>query len=94
MVKADIILRIMEECDLNRKKSEESLESILENIKQTLKKGETVVLKKFGRFRILNKAAREGRNPKTGEAAHISARKTISFKKSKILLKKINEIDK
>ena len=31
MVKADIILRIMEECDLNRKKSEESLESILEN---------------------------------------------------------------
>ena len=94
MTKIDIVFKISEQCNLSREKSKESLESILETIKETLKKGEEVTLRKFGRFRILNKAAREGRNPKSGKPAYISPRKVVSFKKGKFLMNIINEINR
>ena len=91
MTRPDLVSNIREQCNLSRKKSEESLESILGIIKETLRSGEDVVLRKFGAFRVLNKAARGGRNPKTGEPAIITARRVVSFKKGKYLIEEINK---
>ncbi len=54
--------------------------SFFDTIKDTLAKGEDVKLSGFGNFVIRSKAARPGRNPKTGEAAIISARTVVTFK--------------
>jgi integration host factor subunit alpha len=64
---------------------------IFSEISESLKRGEEVKISGFGTFKILNKRERIGRNPKTGETAIISARKTVSFHPSAKLKKKTNE---
>tara|TARA_Y100001958_G_C20969532_1_gene365081 strand:- start:295 stop:588 length:294 start_codon:yes stop_codon:yes gene_type:complete len=63
---------------------------ILKEIKQTLKRGERVELRGFGIFYSNTQKARISRNPKTGEKVNTPEKKTINFKMSKDLFKKIN----
>ena len=63
---------------------------ILKEIKQTLKRGERVELRGFGVFYSNTQKARISRNPKTGEKVNTPEKKTINFKMSKDLFKKIN----
>ena len=70
---------------LSNKIIDDLLEAIIENIKKN-----NFNLKNFGSFKILNKKARIGRNPKTKELHEISRRKTLSFTPSKKLIRKIN----
>ncbi len=63
---------------------------ILQEIKQTLKRGERVELRGFGVFSTNLQKARISRNPKTGEKVHTPEKKTIHFKMSKDLFKKLN----
>ena len=65
-------------------------EIILGEIKRTLKRGERVELRGFGVFSTKIQKARISRNPKTGEKVHTPEKKTINFKMSKDLFKKIN----
>ena len=63
---------------------------ILDEIKQTLKRGERVELRGFGAFSTNIQKARISRNPKTGEKVNTPEKKTIHFKMSKDLFKKLN----
>ena len=80
MRKAEIIGRIAEETGLTYVKAEEVVNSILDEIKITLEQGESVTLRRFWSFEVRDKRARPGRNPKTGEAAAIPARRVVRFK--------------
>jgi integration host factor subunit beta len=64
---------------------------ILDEVKQTLKRGERVELRGFGSFSTNIQKARISRNPKTGEKVNTPEKKTIHFKMSKDLFKKLND---
>lgn len=66
------------------------VEEVLDEIAKALVEGESVKISGFGTFYTREKKARIGRNPKTKEEAVISARKTVSFKASPILKRKVN----
>jgi len=65
-------------------------EVILEEIYQSLSMHETLKISSFGTFLVHQKSPRMGRNPKTGEEAVISARKSLSFRPSQLLRDKVN----
>ena len=66
------------------------VEIILKEIKETLKRGEGVELRNFGTFRVNIQKASIRRNPKTGEKVNVPKKKTIRWKMSKDLFKKLN----
>ena len=73
-----------------KKDLEKFLNIILNEIKRTLKKGDRVELRGFGVFSTNIQKSRISRNPKTGEKVHTPEKKTIHFKMSKDLFKKLN----
>ncbi|MDR0319663.1 MAG: integration host factor subunit alpha [Rickettsiales bacterium] len=82
---ANIINRLV---GLSKAESYDMTEVIFKEISDSLIKGEEVKISGFGTFKVLEKRARMGRNPKTGEPAVISARRTVSFHPSAKLKKK------
>lgn len=90
MTKADIVEKIHTATGLSKKDSAELMESVFDIIKSTLESGETIKVSGFGSFVINQKDARRGRNPQTGEAMTIAARRVLSFKPSNILRQAIN----
>ena len=91
MTKLDIINRVVEKAGLPKPQAEGAVESIIEKIKETLSKGENVVLRRFGSFSVRGKNTRIGRNPKTGEEAEISARSVVRFKSGKYFKDAVNK---
>lgn len=83
MTKQDIINHVSQEASLSRAKAEEAVDTVIRLIKESLGQGESVILRRFGTFQVKSKTKRMGRNPKTGEAAEISARKVVRFKSGK-----------
>ena len=77
---------------LSRAESSSLVELVLEEITNCLERGETVKLSSFGSFVIGNKRQRLERNPKTGKAFSISARRVLVFKPSDILRQRINGV--
>lgn len=75
---------------LSRAEVREIIETFFEEISQALERAEPVKLQLFGSFHVRSKQARIGRNPKTGEAAPIAARKVLAFKASPVLVARIN----
>ena len=71
-------------------KAERYVKVIVGTVKEILKAGEVVEISGFGKFTIRHKKERAGRNPRTKEAAAITARKVISFKASRLLKNKVN----
>jgi integration host factor subunit beta len=74
-----------------KKDLEKFSDIILKEIKETLKRGERVELRGFGVFSTNTQKARISRNPKTGEKINTPEKKTIHFKMSKDLFKKLND---
>lgn len=66
------------------------MENLFEMIRESLEHGQDIKLPGFGNFMVRQKRQRIGRNPKTGEAIPITARKVISFKPSQILRDRVN----
>jgi len=85
MTKADIVERIYKEAGFSKKEAAELVDLVFKVIKDTLSKGEKVKISGFGNFSIRDKATRVGRNPQTGDAMEISARRVLTFKPSQIL---------
>ena len=85
MNKADLIEAIATDVNLSKADAGRALDSITKRITQTLKKGENVTLVGFGTFSVTKRKARTGRNPQTGEAIKIKARKVPKFKAGKDL---------
>jgi DNA-binding protein HU-beta len=89
MNKADLIAKIAEDAGIAKTQASAALESFVEAITKTLKKGDKVTLVGFGTFSVSKRAARTGRNPQTGEAIKIKAKKVARFKPGKELSEKI-----
>lgn len=89
MTKNEIIEKIAKKVGLTKKASREAYEAVFGTIRETLGKGERVVLSGFGTFKIRNRVARRGRNPQTGAEIQISARKTPGFVAGKGLKKAV-----
>ncbi|GIX47928.1 MAG: transcriptional regulator [Candidatus Tectimicrobiota bacterium] len=83
MRKSEIVSRIAEATGLTKVKAEEAVDAILEQVKEELRRGEPVILRRFGSFEVRQKRARVGRNPRTGEEAAIPARRVVRFKSGK-----------
>ena len=90
MRKDEIVRAIAEELEMTYVKSEEVVEAILETMKETLARGEPVILRGFASLEVRDKQSRVGRNPKTGEAAEIAARRVVRFKAGKPLKAAVN----
>lgn len=80
MNKSDMIRRIAEKTGSTLKDAEKSLTAVLETIEETMSKGDEVRLIGFGTFSVKKREARSGRNPQTGKAIKIPARKIPVFK--------------
>lgn len=85
MNKTELVAAISEKTELTKKDSEKALKALIDVVAEELKKGEKVQLVGFGTFEVIERAAREGRNPLTGESLHIEASKAPKFKAGKAL---------
>ena len=90
MTKADLVESIAKEAEMTKKDAEQLVEIIFDSIVSTLNKGEKIELRGFGSFRVRHRNARKGRNPKTGEAVSIPAKRVAYFKPGKDLKELIN----
>ena len=85
MTKAELVERISKDAKISKKAAETALDSFMGNVRDALKKGKRVSLVGFGTFAVGRRAARNGRNPQTGEVIKIKAAKVPKFKAGKIL---------
>jgi DNA-binding protein HU-beta len=83
MHKGDLLEKVAKECDITKTKADQVLSSIIGAITQAVSAGDKVTLLDLGTFSVAERAARSGRNPKTGEAINIPARKVAKFKPGK-----------
>ena len=90
MTKADLVEIVAREADMTKKDVEQLVEIIFDSIVSTLNKGEKIELRGFGSFRVRERNARKGRNPKTGEPVDIPAKRVAYFKPGKDLKDIIN----
>lgn len=90
MNKTELIEHIASKSDISKAAVTRALSSIIEAVKKTLKKGDTVTLVGFGTFSVSKRAARVGRNPRTGAALKIKAAKVPRFKPGKGLKDALN----
>ena len=90
LTKAELIDAIYEKVGLSKKEAADLVELLFETLKEELCKGGTIKISGFGKFRIRDKKSRMGRNPQTGSAMEISARKVLTFTPSRILRDGIN----
>lgn len=86
MTKAELIEAMAENAGITKAAAKKALEALLENIEDSLKKGERVSLVGFGSWSVARRAAREGRNPQTGKTIKIKAKRVVKFKPSANLL--------
>jgi DNA-binding protein HU-beta len=89
MNKGELVDFIASEAGLTKAQAGDSLNAVLTAVQKTLKKGDKVTLVGFGTFSITKRAARTGRNPKTGAAIKIAAKKVVKFKAGKELSSKV-----
>lgn len=90
MNKSELIERMASDADISKAAAERALESFTTSVKSPLKKGGSVALVGFGSFAVTKRAARTGRNPKTGEEIKIKARKAPKFTPGKAFKDALN----
>lgn len=91
MTKKDLVGTMAENAGISKAAAERALAGAIEAIGQALNKGEKVSLVGFGTFSTVQRKAREGRNPQTGKAMKIKARKAVKFKAGKRLADKVKK---
>ena len=85
LTRMDLAEAVHEEVGLSRNESAELVETVLQHMSDALVRGENVKISSFGTFSLRDKAARMGRNPKTGEEVPISPRRVLSFRPSHLM---------
>lgn len=85
MNKSELIEHIAKQADISKAAAGRALESLIGGVKSTLKKNNSVTLVGFGTFSVTKRAARSGRNPRTGAAIKIKAAKVPKFRPGKAL---------
>ena len=89
MNKEDLVKLVSEKTGITKKAAEQAQKVVIEGICSTLEKGGSISLVGFGSFKVVDRAAREGRNPSTGEKMQIPASKAVKFTPSKSLKERI-----
>ena len=89
LTKAQLADLLFDQIGLNKRESKDMVDAFFDLIAQSLIAGEDVKLSGFGNFQIRTKAARPGRNPRTGEAIPIEARRVVTFHASSKLKEQI-----
>ncbi len=90
MNKTELVERLAARCGLSRNDASKVLDGLLETITESLRQGEDVTLTGFGTFHVKQRAARMGRNPRTGESVAIAASRSPGFKVGKSLKDALN----
>lgn len=90
MNKSELVAAMAEKTELSKKDAEKALKALVDVVTEELTKGEKIQLVGFGTFDIAERAAREGRNPQTGETMTIAASKAPRFKAGKALKDAVN----
>ncbi|WP_281350250.1 HU family DNA-binding protein [Pseudoxanthomonas taiwanensis] len=90
MNKTDLIEAVAGEAEVTKAEAARAVDAVINTITKALKKGDTVTLVGFGTFQVRKRAARTGRNPKTGETIKIKASKNPTFKAGKALKDAVN----
>ena len=92
MVRSELIRKL---CNLHpnmlKKDIEKILDIVFDEITETLCRGENIEIRGFGTYKVVNRKARQGRNPKNSETVQIPAKKAIKWKMSKILYNRLNK---
>jgi len=91
MTKADLVEEVARVTELTRKDSEVIVDTLFESVIKALKAGDKLEVRGFGSFRVRQRNARVGRNPKTGEKVEVPAKRVPYFKPSKELKDLINQ---
>lgn len=91
VTRADLCEAVYQTVGLSRTESANLVELVLDEICDSIVRGESVKLSSFGSFVVRSKGERIGRNPKTGEEVPISPRRVMVFKPSNVLKQRINE---
>ena len=89
MNKAELIAQLAEDAGITKTQANAALDSFVDTVTKTLKKGDKVTLVGFGTFSVSKRAARNGRNPQTGAVIKIKAKKVARFKAGKELSSKL-----
>ncbi|AJC22678.1 integration host factor subunit alpha [Pandoraea pulmonicola] len=85
LTKAELAELLFEHVGLNKREAKDMVEAFFESIRDALESGDSVKLSGFGNFQLRDKPQRPGRNPKTGEAIPIAARRVVTFHASQKL---------
>ncbi len=91
MTKAEIVEQIYQKIGFSKKESADIVELVFDTMKDTLSRGEKIKISGFGNFVVRQKRSRVGRNPQTGEAIEITARKVLTFRPSQVLKESLNK---
>lgn len=91
MTKAELVEEVAKASELTKKDAERLVEIVFQSLIETLNKGEKIELRGFGSFRLRERNSRRGRNPKTGAAVDIPAKRVAYFKPGKELREIINQ---
>lgn len=89
LTRMDLAEAVHDEVGLSRNESAELVETVLRHISDALVRGESVKISSFGTFSVREKAARVGRNPKTGEEVPIHPRRVLSFRSSHLMKERV-----
>ncbi len=89
LTRMDLSDAVHTQVGLSRNESADLVESVLQHISDALVSGESVKVSSFGTFSIRDKAARVGRNPKTGEEVPIHPRRVLTFRPSHLMKDKV-----
>jgi DNA-binding protein HU-beta len=90
MNKGELIEAVAAAADLTKADATKAVEAVIDTVTRTLKKGDQVAIVGFGSFSVKSRAARQGRNPKTGAAIDIPATRVPGFKAGKALKDAVN----
>jgi DNA-binding protein HU-beta len=91
MNKTELIDAVAADCDQSKAAVQRILDALIDNVTSTVAKGDTVQLVGFGTFASGSRAARTGRNPRTGEEIKIAAAKTVKFSAGKAFKDAVNK---
>ena len=80
MTKTEFINAIAEKCEFTKKDAEKALNAVIDTITETLANGDKISLVGFGTFEVRDRAAKDAKNPQTGETIHVPAKKVPAFK--------------
>jgi len=90
MTKNELADKVAERAGLGAGQAREAVDAVIESVSDELAKGGEVSLAGFGKFSVSHRAARQGRNPSTGETINIAASKAAKFSAASALKKRLN----